>query len=301
MYIRLILVGCLVAAASAQTVDADRDALFAAIRRGSTSEAGRLIAGGARPNVKDAQGTPALMAAALFADADMVELLLKRGADPNTADESGATAFMCSVPSRDKGQRLLDRGAMVDARRAAGRPALLVAASYPGTVDLLRLLLARGADLHAQDRAGTTALALAGRSGGGDVGGFPVEHGRNPGALSPGARPPALARNYPPTIYYLLAKGLAPIPDELYTTATWEPPELLARAIDAGASVNAGNAAQYGRTPLMTAVASEAAGVETLKLLLARGADPNMATTEGETPLDWAIYKGDEAQTPSLE
>ncbi|HEY3159802.1 MAG TPA: ankyrin repeat domain-containing protein, partial [Vicinamibacterales bacterium] len=301
MFLRLILVACLVATASAQTVDADRDALFAAIRRGAPGEVERLIAKGAGPNARDAQGTPAVMAAALFADADMVELLLKRGADPNLADESGADALMWSVPDRAKVQRLLDRGAAVDARSDSGRTALLVAASYPGTVDLLRLLLARGADLRAQDRAGTTALALAVRSADVDVVRFLVERGLDPDALNPGARRAALARNYRPTIDYLISKGLGPIPDELFTTATWEAPDLLARAIDAGAAVNSSNAAQYGRTPLMTAVASEAAGADTLKLLLERGADPNTATTEGETPLDWAIYKGDRAKIQVLE
>ena len=84
MVLRLILVASLVAAVSAQTIDTDRDALFAAIRRGAAGDVERLIARGASPNVRDAQGTPALMAAALFADADMVELLLKRGADPES-------------------------------------------------------------------------------------------------------------------------------------------------------------------------------------------------------------------------
>src|SRR5215475_7402135 len=86
MFLRLILVVCLVGAASAQTIDADRDALFVAIRRGAPGDVERLIAKGANPNTRDAQGTPAVMAAALFGDADMVELLLKRGADPNMAD-----------------------------------------------------------------------------------------------------------------------------------------------------------------------------------------------------------------------
>jgi ankyrin repeat protein len=301
MFLRLIFVACLIAAASAQTIDADHDALFAAIRRGVATDVERLIARGASPNARDAQGTPALMAAALFADADTVERLLKHGADPNLADESGATALMWSVPDRSKIQSLLDHGAAVDARSETGRTALLVAASYPGTVDLLRLLLARGADLRAQDRAGTTALALAVRSADVDVVRFLVERGLSPDALNPGARRAALARNYRPTIDYLISKGQGPIQDELYTTATWEPPDLLARAIDAGAAVNASNAAQYGRTPLLTAVASEAAGADTLKLLLNRGADPNIATAEGETALDWAIYKGDRAKIELLE
>jgi N-acyl-D-amino-acid deacylase len=299
--LRLIFVACVVATASAQTIDADGDALFAAIRRGADTEVARLIATGARPNARDAQGTPALMAAALFGDANMVELLLERGADPNVADESGATALMWAVPDRAKVQRLLDGRATVDARSESGRTALLVAASYPGTVDLLRLLLAHGADLRAEDRAGITALALAVRSADVDVVRFLVERGLNPNTLNPGVRRAGLARNYRPTIDYLISKGVGPLPDELFTTATWESPDLLARAISGGADINASNAAQYGRTALLTAVASEAAGPATLKLLLDRGADPNIAMAEGETPLDWAIYKGDRAKIEMLE
>jgi N-acyl-D-amino-acid deacylase len=301
MFFRLLFVACLVAAASAQTIDADRDALFAAIRRGAVGDVERLIAKGANPSARDAQGTPALMAAALFADADMVTLLLKRGADPDLADESGATALMWSVPDRAKVQRLLDAGTTVDARSESGRTALLVAASYPGTVDLLRLLLARGADLRAEDRAGTSALALAVRSADVEVVRFLVERGLKLDTLNPGARRAGLARNYRPTIDYLISKGVGPLPDELFTSATWQSPDLLARAIDGGADINASNAAQYGRTALLTAAASEAAGPETLKLLLDRGANPNAATTERETPLDWAIYKGDRAKIQLLE
>ena len=51
----------------------------------------------------------------------------------------------------------------------------------------------------------------------------------------------------------------------------------------------------------MNAVASEAEGADTVKLLLDRGADPNARMTEGETSLDWAIYKGDRAKIAVLE
>ena len=301
MFLRLTFVACLVVAASAQTTDPDADALLSAIRRGAAADVERLLAKGANPNVRDGEGIPALMVAALFADADTMELLLKRGADPNLSDKSGATALMWSVPDLAKVQRLLDRGANVNAQSETERTALHVAASYPGTVDLLRLLLARGANLRAQERGGANALALAVRSADVDVVRFLVERGLDPGALTPAARRIGLARNYQPTIEYLMSKGLAPIPDELFTTATWLPPELLAKSIAAGSSVNVSNAAQYGRTPLLTAVTSEAAGADTLKLLLDRGADPNTPTTEGESPLDWAIYKGDRAKIQVLE
>ena len=97
-----------------------------------------------------------------------------------------------------------------------------------------------------------------------------------------------------------MAQAPTPAEDLLGTAATWQPAELVARWIGLGANVNA-TAPQYARTPLMNAVSSELEGAETLKLLLDRGADPNARTTEGETALDWAIYKGDRAKIAMLE
>jgi hypothetical protein len=81
----------------------------------------------------------------------------------------------------------------------------------------------------------------------------------------------------------------------------WQPTNLVARWIEAGGDVNSNVAAQYARTPLMNAVTSEAEGADTLKLLLDKGANPNAETTEGERPLDWAMYKGDRAKIEVLE
>jgi ankyrin repeat protein len=99
------------------------------------------------------------MAATLFADADMVGLLLKHGADPNGVGPAGTTALMWAAPNLPVAKVLVSYGANVNAKSALERTPLLVAANYPGTIDLLRLLLEQGADLRAQDRTGVPARA----------------------------------------------------------------------------------------------------------------------------------------------
>ena len=281
--------------------DLARDPLIAAIQGGSAAQIERLVKGGANPNVVDAEGVPALMSAVLFGDARAVELLLQRGADPNRQGPSGTTALMWAIPDVDKVRVLLARGAEVNARSQTERTPLLVAASYPGTVDVLRLLLDRGADLGATDQGGATALTLAVRSADVEVVRFLVGRGLNPQALAPVAQRVAVARYDPATTEYLISRGLTPTPELLMTAVTWQPASLLSRWVRSGVDVNATNPAQYGRTALLTAVTSEAAGVETVKLLLEHGADPRVLTTEGESALDWAIYKGDRAKIALLE
>ena len=281
--------------------DLARDPLITAIQSGSTAQIERVVKGGANPNVVDAEGVPALMSAALFGDARAVELLLQREADPNRPGPSGTTALMWAIPDVEKVRVLLARGAEVNARSQTERTPLLVAASYPGTVEVLRLLLDRGADLRATDQGGATALTLAVRSADVEVVRFLVERGLNPQTLAPVAQRIAVARYDPATTEYLISRGLTPTPELLMTAAAWQPASLLARWVRSGVDVNATNATQYGRTALLTAVTSEAAGVETVKLLLEHGADPRVLTTEGESALDWAIYKGDRAKIALLE
>jgi ankyrin repeat protein len=299
-FFRLSLIGLFVGVVSAQT-DSSREALFGAIHRGAVGEVEHLLKSGADANVADAEGTPALIAATLFANARMVDLLLQHGADPNRAGAGSTTPLMSAVPDLEKVRLLLARGANVNARSQTERTALLVAASYPGTTEVLRLLLDRGADLRAQDQGGATAMALAVRSADIEVIRYLAQKGLDPGALSPAARRAGFARYDLPTTEYLMSKGPGPAPDLLITAAAWQPAALIDHWMASGADVNASNAAQYGRTPLLTAVTSEAAGVEMLKLLLEHGANPNVRTTEGESPLDWAIYKGDRAKIQILE
>jgi ankyrin repeat protein len=298
--LRPLLLVLLSVSVSAQD-NARRDALFAAIRRGSAVETERLLRAGTSPNNDDADGTPALMAATLFGGADMVKAVLELGADPNRSGVGGTTALMWAMPDVEKARLILARGANVNAKSDTDRTALLVAASYPRSIDVIRLLLERGADLRAQDRAGATALALAIRSADVDVVRFLVDKGLDLKDLTPAARRAGLARNDAPTAQYILSNAPSPAQDLLGTVATWQPANLVARWIEAGGDVNASLPAQYARTPLMNAVASEAEGPDTVKLLLDKGANPNAETPEGERPLDWAVYKGDSAKIQVLE
>jgi len=296
----LVGVAILAAGVSAQT-SPPPDTLFTAIRQGAESDVERALKSGISPKAVDADGIPALMTAVLYGDARLVEILLKRGADANAKGPGGATALMWAAHDAAKVQTLLAHGADVNAKPESERTALLVAASYPRSVNAVRLLLERGADLHAQDRSGATALSLAARSADVDVVRFLVERGLDPAALAFPERRAGFARWDRPTTEYLMAKAPQPAKDLLGTAATWQPAALVSRWIELGADVNAATPAQYGRTALMNAVTSEAEGVETIRLLLDHGADPNIAMTEGETPLDWAIYKGDRAKIDVLE
>ena len=180
MKVHCVLCAALLAAGVSVQTAPDSDALFAAIRRGTAAEVERTLKVGADANAVDADGVPALMAAALFGDARLVDVLLSHHADPNAKGPGGTTALIWAVPDIQKVRTLLDHGAAVNARTETERTALLVAASYPRTSALLRLLLEHGADLRAQDRGGATALSLAARSADIDVVRFLVDRGLDP-------------------------------------------------------------------------------------------------------------------------
>jgi ankyrin repeat protein len=274
--------------------------LFQAIQKSDTSAVKRLLARSVDANARDADETPALMAAVLFADASCVKLLLDHGADPNATDKSGATALMWAVPDIAKVKLLVASGANVNASsKNLGRTPLLIAASYPGSVAVLQLLVDHGADIHAKDRRGMHALGRAALSADVEVVRFLVEHGCDPNESGYGSNV-RYARHYLPTLDYLSSKGANVEKDALAMTALWQDPKLIEAWIEGGADVNA-RAAPYNRTALMTATASEQSGAALVKLLLEKGADPNAEDIEGERPLDWAIYRADRDKIAVLE
>ena len=268
MLLRWALVGLFVVSVSAQT-DTSRDALFAAIRRGAAVDVTRLLDNGVDANLVDAEGVPAVMAATLFADAQVVESLLAHGADPNRPGPAGTTALMWAVPNVEQARLLVARGANVNARSDTERPPLLAGAATPAR----RWAAAPSArQERGRSRSGPAGTTLAPvRSADVEVVRFLVEKGLDPNALSRGP-----------------ARGICPLrstddrlPDD---EGTWHEPDLLvttghlahSRVVvpfdGVRANVNASTPA-HGRTPLLTAVTSEAENAETLKLL-DHGADP---------------------------
>jgi ankyrin repeat protein len=275
--------------------------LFQAIHKADTASVKRLLDHGASPDARDTDGTPALMAAALYGDADAVKLLLDRGANPNVANNAGATPLMWAIPDLAKVKLLVERGADVNARSAnLGRTPLLIAASYPGAVGVLQLLLDKGADIHARDKSGMHALGRATTSADVAVVRFLVEHGCDPNEAGYGAaRLRVYSRHHLPSIEYLMSQGLKTPPEAMTGAAHWQDPQLLARWMENGADVNA-RSLPYKRSALMTAAASEQSTPASLKLLLEKGADPNAEDIEGERPLDWATYRQDQARIDVL-
>jgi ankyrin repeat protein len=230
-------------------------------------------------------------------NAAAVKRLLDRGADANAANGAGATPLMWAIPDFDKVKLLVSRGVNVNARSTnLGRTPFLIAASYPGTVALLRYLVSKGADPKAVDRQERDALVLAAHGADVDVLRYLVALGLKADERILNA---AAGRQYKPAVEYLMKLGVPP-PKNFSGMAHWAPPEWLRTMIDKGGDINA-RTSTFGRTAVIYAASSEWDTIESLKLLLDKGADPNLADNDGETALDWAMHRKDEARIRLLK
>jgi ankyrin repeat protein/mono/diheme cytochrome c family protein len=138
-------------------------ALFPAVN--ASAEATKLLLDkGADPNRATLSGVTPIM---FTLDAAVVELLVARGADVRARSKVGETALMDAAARGDLAAAtlLVERGADVNAVDHRGYTPLIFAAHYDrDAVELVRLLLSRGADINARAE-GETALSLAARRG----------------------------------------------------------------------------------------------------------------------------------------
>lgn len=123
----------------------------------------KLVAQGRPIEPPDGQGRSALQAAIGFGKHPIVDWLLDHGADVNYRDErSGATVLATAVETGEPAtvERLLSRGARIDAKTNGKESALFLAASR-GHLDLVETLAAAGADIEAQNSLGMRPLMVA--------------------------------------------------------------------------------------------------------------------------------------------
>jgi ankyrin repeat protein len=274
----------------------DRD-LLDAIRRGDTSALKSALASKVDPNTKDETGATALMYAAAYASAADVQLLLEAGADVNAANGFGSTALMWAAGDPAKVRLLLDRGAAPNARAVDRTTALLVAARLESG-ESMQLLIERGANptLTASDTVNLLQVAYTAESP--DVRRVLSESGvalKDPHEIRYSLLPNLFD---PPLLRRLLDAGADPnqqVARSLFTTlalaASSGEVETVRLLLARGADARAGGS--RGWTPLMMAAASARPNPAVTALLLENGADLHARDDAGRTALDWALMQGE--------
>jgi ankyrin repeat protein len=233
-----------------------------------------LLAAGANVNTADDTGVTPLSLACLNGSAAMVEKLLKAGANPNAARSTGETPLMTAAYSGDLAAvlPLLASGANVNAKEnLRGQTALMLAVAQ-NHLDVVKLLIGHDADVKARSKNRFTALLFATQQGNLDCARMLLDAGADVNESAPdGIGGDTNARRlYKPnteagTLLVAIDSGHQ---------------EMAKFLIEHDADVNQHGA---GRTPLHSAV--QQAMPEVVRLLLARGADPNARLERPMPPL----------------
>ncbi len=323
MGIAMLLATSLGAAAPARIKDLPKakdsgPTLFETLRRGDVNGAKGLLDRGAPANARNDSGETPLMYAALYSDAAGVKLLLDRGADVNAASAKGVTALMWAVDDIRKVRLLVAGGADVNAKSAGGRTPLMIAASRYGSAEVVKFLLAKGAEVNVADKTfgppsvpigagASTALFEAAKIDEPATVRWLLEQGADVNAKDRAETTPLAAAvlfGNVENVKLLLAKG-ADV--NTATKAGYTPLmygairgnlEVLRLLLGKNASVNAKDLS--GSTALMWAAYSEYGDPKPVALLLKAGADPEIRNKAGETARMWALRRGNTAAVKLL-
>jgi ankyrin repeat protein len=129
-----------------------------AVMVGDVATARALLPQDADADQADRDGSTLLMMAAASGSREMAQFLLDRGANIDAANRYGMTPLSLAAGQRDQKvvRLLLARGASRKSAPEAQGP--LASATVSGRIDLVRMLLQRGADIH---KDGVIALGIA--------------------------------------------------------------------------------------------------------------------------------------------
>ncbi|WP_424681992.1 ankyrin repeat domain-containing protein [Frateuria sp. YIM B11624] len=258
--------------------------LPAATRAGALTAVERLLELGFDVDTRDAQGATALLHACGAGHREIAARLLEAGADATLAAGTGVTPLAAAVGARRDGLvgMLLDHGVAVDQRLPGESTALMVAAAL-GYPDIAEHLLGGGADVHAVDLRGRSALHAAAQ--------FGFEHNDSLRArrlfdvlLKHGAEVNRADHEGKTPLLLLLGAQFKPGADGDATHLA----ALLPVLLDAGAQLE--HADQRGVTALHACAMH--ALLPAARVLLARGADRQAADAFGRTAADVARHLG---------
>lgn len=149
--------------------------LFMACRKGDPEFVKYLLDQGAKPNIKNKRDSTAIIAAASNRDsfAELVPLLIEKGADVKVKAKDGTTVLWPLITKDEKEvldivKLVLSKGAEVDPEIEGGRTPLMFAAMM-GNLNMAKLLIENGANVNAQSTDGETPLNLAIKEGHSEV------------------------------------------------------------------------------------------------------------------------------------
>ncbi len=145
----------------------ERYEFLKAIKDQDANTAISMLNGGVFPDVREGDGTPALMVAAQNGGLPWVALLLKHGANPDVANRSDGKTALIYFAERgdvDAVKVMLQQGANTDAVDNLGETALIKAVRSRNFRVVQTILAESSPDLDWQDSTGNSALDHAERS-----------------------------------------------------------------------------------------------------------------------------------------